>query len=239
MGDPMTIAESIRKTVREELGLTVSIGVSFNKIFAKLGSDMKKPDAITEITSDNFQEKVWPLDASEMIYCGNATRKKLETYGIHTIGDVAHADEPFLRRLLGVHGSELWKIPSRSPIMSLPGSSLIAMSTSAGSCSMLQWPQKSHSEGTDLSRRQDNYMAGAEGPQYTTSQKSHCWSNSTFTFLPKPITFSGKTRFFELYMYNLMMERWKNHGLFHWRHPWVALQTAGLLSVHGRLYIAL
>lgn len=85
MGDPMTIAESIRKTVREELGLTVSIGVSFNKIFAKLGSDMKKPDAITEITSDNFQEKVWPLDASEMIYCGNATRKKLETYGIHTI----------------------------------------------------------------------------------------------------------------------------------------------------------
>lgn len=108
MGDPMTIAESIRKTVREELGLTVSIGVSFNKIFAKLGSDMKKPDAITEITSDNFQEKVWPLDASEMIYCGNATRKKLETYGIHTIGDVAHADEPFLRRLLGVHGSELW-----------------------------------------------------------------------------------------------------------------------------------
>lgn len=90
MGDPMTIAESIRKTVREELGLTVSIGVSFNKIFAKLGSDMKKPDAITEITSDNFQEKVWPLDASEMIYCGNATRKKLETYGIRSPGRLLH-----------------------------------------------------------------------------------------------------------------------------------------------------
>lgn len=76
-GDPMTIAEKIRKTVREELGLTVSIGVSFNKIFAKLGSDMKKPDAITEITPGNFKDKVWPLDASEMIYCGTATRKKL------------------------------------------------------------------------------------------------------------------------------------------------------------------
>ena len=108
MGSPMEIAEEIRRTVREELGLTVSIGVSFNKIFAKLGSDMKKPDAITEITPENFEEKVWPLDASEMIYCGNATRRKLELYGIHTIGDVARTDEAFLHRLLGVHGSELW-----------------------------------------------------------------------------------------------------------------------------------
>ena len=108
MGSPMEIAEEIRRTVREELGLTVSIGVSFNKIFAKLGSDMKKPDAITEITPENFEEKVWPLDASEMIYCGNATRRKLALYGIHTIGDVAHADEAFLHRLLGVHGTELW-----------------------------------------------------------------------------------------------------------------------------------
>ena len=108
MGDPMTIAESIRKTVRDELGLTVSIGVSFNKIFAKLGSDMKKPDAITEITTDNFKEKVWPLDASEMIYCGNATRKKLDLYGIHTIGDVANAPEGFLKGLFGVHGTQLW-----------------------------------------------------------------------------------------------------------------------------------
>ena len=59
-GDAMNIAEQIRRSVREELGLTVSIGVSFNKVFAKLGSDMKKPDAITEISSDAFREKVWP-----------------------------------------------------------------------------------------------------------------------------------------------------------------------------------
>lgn len=73
----MSIAESIRKSTREELGLTVSIGVSYNKIFAKLGSDMKKPDAITEITAENFKNKVWPLPANEMIYVGPATTKRL------------------------------------------------------------------------------------------------------------------------------------------------------------------
>ena len=95
--------------MKEELGLTVSIGVSFNKIFAKLGSDMKKPDAITQITSDNFKEKVWPLSCSEMIYCGPATTRKLDRYGIHTIGDVARTDPAFLKNLLGVNGTALWQ----------------------------------------------------------------------------------------------------------------------------------
>lgn len=107
-GDAMTIAENIRRSVREELGLTVSIGVSFNKIFAKLGSDMKKPDAITQIRREDFKEKVWPLECSEMIYCGRATTAKLEKYGIHSIGDVAATDPAFLKRLLGVNGLALW-----------------------------------------------------------------------------------------------------------------------------------
>ncbi len=108
-GDGMKAAETIRRTVREELGLTVSIGVSFNKIFAKLGSDMKKPDAVTEITEANFREKVWPLPASDLLYVGRATNAKLANYGIHTIGDIAGADPQFLRRLLGINGLELWK----------------------------------------------------------------------------------------------------------------------------------
>lgn len=107
-GDAMTIAESIRRSVREELGLTVSIGVSFNKIFAKLGSDLKKPDAITQIQRGDFKEKIWPLDCSEMIYCGRATTAKLAKYGIHTIGEVAATDPAFLKRLLGVNGVALW-----------------------------------------------------------------------------------------------------------------------------------
>lgn len=108
-GNAMNIAESIRQAVREELGLTVSIGVSYNKIFAKLGSDMKKPDTITEISAENYREKVWPLDCSEMIYCGRATTAKLGKYGIRTIGDVAHTDPEFLRRQLGVSGLALWR----------------------------------------------------------------------------------------------------------------------------------
>ena len=108
-GDGAKIAENIRQTVKEELGLTVSIGVSFNKIFAKLGSDMKKPDAITEITRESFRDKVWPLPASDLLYVGRATTAKFNNYGIHTIGDIAAADPNLLKRMLGVNGLQLWQ----------------------------------------------------------------------------------------------------------------------------------
>ena len=108
-GSGMEIAENIRKTVKEELGLTVSIGVSFNKMFAKLGSDMKKPDAITEIRKAEFKEKIWPLPASDLLFVGRAATAKLEQYGITTIGGIANADPQFLKRLLGVNGLGLWR----------------------------------------------------------------------------------------------------------------------------------
>ena len=115
-GDGLEVAEEIRKTVREELGLTVSIGVSFNKIFAKLGSDMKKPDAITVIDEDDFKDKIWPLPASELIYVGPATTRKLATYGIKTIGDLAKTSTDFLKRLLGVNGLAIWAYASGNDI---------------------------------------------------------------------------------------------------------------------------
>lgn len=111
-GDGMQIAEAIQATVKEELGLTVSIGVSFNKIFAKLGSDMKKPDAITEVNRENFKDKVWPLPASDMIYVGRATTKKLADKGIVTIGDIAAWDPKYLRDWLGVNGEMIWNFAS-------------------------------------------------------------------------------------------------------------------------------
>lgn len=111
-GTGMEIAEQIRTATREELGLTVSVGVSFNKIFAKLGSDMKKPDATTEITPENFREKVWPLPASDMIYVGRATEAKLAKYGIHTIGEVAATPPDLLRSWFGVNGLALWRYAS-------------------------------------------------------------------------------------------------------------------------------
>ena len=107
-GTGMEIAQKIRTACREELGLTVSIGVSFNKIFAKLGSDMKKPDAVTEITRDNFQDLVWPLDASELIYVGRATRAKLARYGVHTVGQLAAVPPDLLKRWFGINGLKLW-----------------------------------------------------------------------------------------------------------------------------------
>ncbi len=107
-GSALSIAEEIRRTTQEELGLTVSIGVSYNKIFAKLGSDMKKPDAITVITRCDYQEKVWPLPVSDLFYVGRATDKKLARYGIRTIGELARAPRDFLKSTLGKNGEMLW-----------------------------------------------------------------------------------------------------------------------------------
>lgn len=105
---PVEIANQIRETVKAETGLTVSIGVSFNKIFAKLGSDMKKPDAVTEITEDSFRNQVWPLPASDLLYVGRSTSEKLKRYGIYTIGDLANTQSDVLKRLLGISGEKLW-----------------------------------------------------------------------------------------------------------------------------------
>ena len=103
-----TIANEIRRTVREELGITVSIGVSFNKIFAKLGSDMKKPDAVTVLGPDNWKERVWPLPVGELLYCGRATVKRLSRRGIYTIGDLAALPVEYPLQWLGKNGAMLW-----------------------------------------------------------------------------------------------------------------------------------
>lgn len=107
-GDALTIAEKIRLTTKEELGLSVSIGVSYNKIFAKLGSDMKKPDAITVIPRENFKEKVWPLPVSDLFYVGRSTNRKLMNFGIETIGDLAKTPFDFIRSSLGKNGEMIW-----------------------------------------------------------------------------------------------------------------------------------
>lgn len=103
-GDGPTIADSIRARIRQELGLTVSVGVSFNKVFAKLGSDMKKPDATTVITKENFRETTWALPVSDLLYVGPATTRKLARFGITTIGGLAQANVDLLYWLLGKNG---------------------------------------------------------------------------------------------------------------------------------------
>lgn len=107
---PVEIAEEIRTRVKEELGITVSIGVSFNKTFAKLGSDYKKPDAVTVFSRENYRQLVWPLSASELIYVGRSTKDKLAERFIYTIGDIAQADPSLLSSLLGKWGPALHAI---------------------------------------------------------------------------------------------------------------------------------
>lgn len=108
MGDGEHIANEIRQIVRTELGLTVSVGVSWNKIFSKLGSDMKKPDATTIITRDNYKDLVWPLPVEDLLFVGRKTAKQLKRIGINTIGRIAVLDESFLKKEFGKWGGTLW-----------------------------------------------------------------------------------------------------------------------------------
>lgn len=106
-GDGRQLADRIRERVRSELGLTVSVGVSFNKVFAKLGSDYKKPDATTVIRREDVPGMVWPLPVTDLLFVGRAAARELERYGVRTIGDLARFDREALGRLLGRHGYQL------------------------------------------------------------------------------------------------------------------------------------
>ena len=108
LGNGKKIADEIRERVKSELGLTVSVGVSFNKVFAKLGSDLKKPDGTTVITRENYREKVWNLPVGELLFVGKATLAKLNRVGINTIGDLAKSDFEYISKYLGKIGENLW-----------------------------------------------------------------------------------------------------------------------------------
>ena len=106
-GDGKALADRIRRAVREELGLTVSVGVSFNKVFAKMGSDYKKPDATTVITRENFKDLLWPLPVTDLLFVGKAAARVLAEYGIRTVGDLARFDREALGNILGKGGYTL------------------------------------------------------------------------------------------------------------------------------------
>ena len=107
-GNPVDVANEIRERIKFELGLTISVGVSFNKIFAQLGSDYKQPDAVTVFEKETFREKIWSLPASDLLGVGRATTRVLNNYCIRTIGDLANSDYDFIKRILGKNGVSLW-----------------------------------------------------------------------------------------------------------------------------------
>ncbi len=108
-GSPIEIAEKIRTRIKKEIGITVSIGVSFNKVFAKLASDLKKPDAVSEISQQNFKNVAWSLPVKDLLFVGRATTKKFSKLNIETIGDLANYNLSILEKKFGKWGNTLWK----------------------------------------------------------------------------------------------------------------------------------
>lgn len=126
--DGFETAERIRKLIFQELGVTVSVGVSWNKIFAKLGSDVKKPDATTVISRENYKRVAWPLAVSDLLYVGSATTRKLNLLGVRTIGDLARLDAEFLLARFGKVGLMLSRFANgedTSPVMTSDATSQI------------------------------------------------------------------------------------------------------------------
>lgn len=103
-GSPEHIADELRAVIKEETGLTISVGVSFTKAFAKLGSDYKKPDATTVITPENYRDIVWPLPVSDLLFVGKSAKRTFERLGINTIGELAQSSRATISSLLGKTG---------------------------------------------------------------------------------------------------------------------------------------
>lgn len=102
--DGARVADELRERIKKELGITVSVGVAENKVFAKLASDLRKPDYTTVISRENYQQLAWPLPVGDLLFCGPRTTRKLRDFGIHTIGDLAMCDPQVLLSRLGKNG---------------------------------------------------------------------------------------------------------------------------------------
>ncbi len=122
-GEPVEVAEQIKDRIREELGFTVNIGVSANKLLAKMASDFKKPDMVHTLYPEEIQSKMWPLPVSELLFVGRATAKKLFAVGIKSIGELATADPVWLKSILKKQGKVIWGFANGidlSPVLDQP-----------------------------------------------------------------------------------------------------------------------
>ena len=106
-GDARALADTLRGRIKREFGLTISVGVSFNKVFAKLGSDYKKPDGTTVFSRENFKQRVWSLPANTLLYVGKRASDRLNRLGVRTIGELAACDPAFIHSILGKNGDLL------------------------------------------------------------------------------------------------------------------------------------
>ena len=233
------IADELRRRAKEELGLTLSVGVSFNKIFAKLGSDMKKPDATTVITPENYREKVWPLPVEDLLFVGPATRRKLARYNILTIGDLALCDPAILRSSLGKNGEMIWNFArgnDHSPVLA------------QGEAVMVKSVGNSTTTPRDLKCDRDVYLVllvlcesvaerlrsqGLQGDVVNLQIRS-C-DLETISCQRKIITPTALANEIAAYSRQLFRERW------HWEKPIRSLgvSVSGLSSLHGDCQITM
>ena len=107
-GDAVTAAYRMKDQIRDTLGFTVNIGISENKLLAKMASDFQKPDRVHTLWHNEIEDKMWPLPVSDLFFVGRATAKKLFNLGIHTIGELAHAEPHLLKVHLKKHGEVIW-----------------------------------------------------------------------------------------------------------------------------------
>lgn len=108
-GSGESIAKEINARIKSELGLTVSVGISFNKCFAKLGSDLNKPDGLCVISKENFKDRVWTLPAENLLWVGKSTKSRLNGMGVLTIGDIAALGHDLIVASFGKNGESLWR----------------------------------------------------------------------------------------------------------------------------------
>lgn len=107
-GDPVTFARTLADEIRDQLGFTVNVGVSSNKLLAKMASDFTKPDRVHTLFPEEIPDKLWPLPVEELFYVGKSSAKKLHTLGIKTIGDLAHSDLKIIKSHFKKHGEVIW-----------------------------------------------------------------------------------------------------------------------------------
>ena len=122
-GEPVEVAERIKDHIRDRLGFSVNVGVSSNKLLAKMASDFKKPDRVHTLYPEEIQAKMWPLPVSDLFFVGRATTKKLFSVGIKTIGDLATSDPVWLNSILKKHGEVIWGFANGidlSPVLDQP-----------------------------------------------------------------------------------------------------------------------
>ena len=128
----MELAEEIQRRVFKELGLTVSMGLSFNKVFAKLGSDLDKKLGLAVITRDNFKDMVFPLPIADILYIGKATSSQLNERNIYTLGDLALSSKEYIKSFLGKNGEMVWLFANGYDTLSVNSSQQVIKSVGNG-----------------------------------------------------------------------------------------------------------